>query len=110
MDSEHNKNESGKTQKNVAYTLHTRHLIFIWFHTGPECCIEILVPLPNPDIRYIVTHFCVWISTQHDNSKVFDGGMTQVYCVKFNLYDEFKFCRPRQNSSQGETTKQILLG
>jgi hypothetical protein len=54
--------------------------------------------------RYSVNHFRVWISTQHETQKIFDGGMTQVYCVKFNLNDEFKFCRPRQNRSQGETT------
>ena len=102
------KRESSKnsqTKRYVYLTLYTtRHLIFIWFHTGPECCIEILLPLPNPDIRYIVNQFRVWVSTQHETQKIFDGGMTQVYCVKFNLNDEFKFCRPRQNRSQGETT------
>ena len=35
----------------VYLTLYTtRHLNFIWFHTGPECCIEILLPLPDSDI------------------------------------------------------------
>ena len=69
------KRESSKnsqTKRYVYLTLYTTcHLNFIWFHTGPECCIGKLVPLPNPDIRYIVNHFRVWIPTQHDNSKNF---------------------------------------
>ena len=68
------KKESSKnsqTKRYVYLTLYTTcHLNFIWFHTGLECCIGKLVPLPNTDIRYIVNHFRVWIPTQHDNSKI----------------------------------------
>ena len=71
------KKESSKnspTKRYVYLTLYTTcHLNFIWFHTGPECCTQKLVLLPNPDIRYIVNHFRVWISTQHEDSKNFDG-------------------------------------
>jgi hypothetical protein len=77
---------------------------FIWFHTGPECCIEILLPLPDPDIVIVLTTFVFEFPLSTKTQKIFDGGMSQVYCVKFNLNDEFKFCRPRQNRSQGETT------
>ena len=94
----------------VGLTLYTtRHLNFIWFHTGPECCIEIPLPLPDPDIGIVLTTFVFGFPLSTKTQKIFDVGMTQVYCVKFNLNDEFKFCQASQNSSQDETTKQILL-
>jgi hypothetical protein len=106
------KNQVKTLKQNVTYTLlYIRHATWISFGFTPDwnvasgnwclCLIRTFVIL--------LTISCLDSHTARQLKKLFDGGMTLVYCVKFNLNDEFKFCRPSQNSSQGETTYQILL-
>ena len=110
MDSEHNKNESGKTQKNVAYTLHyIRHATWFSFGFTPDrnvasrywclCLIRIFVillptfvfgfPLNTTTQKYLMVvwrKFIVLNSIYMMNLSFVDRGKT---VVKAKLHNKF---------------------
>ena len=71
MDSEQNKNESGKTQKTlrIPYTIYDTPLEFYLVSHRPGMLHRNTVAFAGSRYRYSVNHFRVWISTQHEDSK-----------------------------------------